>query len=283
MDDLDASRLACAASDLRETKDIVVGLVDPSTPEAEVNRGVGILQARATLVEFDSAAGLCRSDQAGHRIMGADILGQLGWSRPTFVDQSVEILIAMLRDCHPAVVSAAAVALGHRNSARAIAPALALIQRPEAEVRFGAALALQRHDDSAAISGLIALCRDEDRDVRSWATFGLAQMTDTDSPQLREALLLRTDDADPEVRGEALIGLAKRHDDRVLASLERELTGEFFGVWAVEAAQELRSPSLMAPLKALRRRLAADDEQRFGEDFDAAIAACTPTTPFSAP
>ena len=60
---------------------------------------------------------------------------------------------------------------------------------------------------------------DNDKDVRDWATFGLGVLGKADSPEVREALLRNLSDTDEDVSEEAMVGLAKRKDLRVLPSL----------------------------------------------------------------
>ena len=43
-------------------------------------------------------------------------------------------------------------------------------------------------------------------------------------------------DSDPEIRGEALLGLARRGDVSIVPTVQLELDGEFHGDWAVGAA-----------------------------------------------
>lgn len=266
-----------SASDPRSTPEIVSALL--SLREQGKNDtccAIAVLHARGSRLELEVAQALCRGASQNERVLGADILAQLGWTDRTFLTESVEILLSMLDDSDPIVVGAAEVALGHRNCARAIAPVLALINHPSRHVRRGAVHALSCHDDLEAVGGLIELTRDAEGDIRDWATFGLGQMTTLDTPLLRAALLERTDDAEAEVRGEALIGLAERHDPRVLEPLARELAGEFYGSWAVEAARLLKSPVLCPLLASLKDRLHPDDLSAFGRLVDEAMAECCP-------
>jgi HEAT repeat protein len=63
------------------------------------------------------------------------------------------------------------------------------------------------------------LMEDADEDVRDWATFGLGVLGDSDSTDIRDALLRRLGDPNEDVREEAIAGLGKRQDQRVLPSL----------------------------------------------------------------
>jgi HEAT repeat protein len=93
-------------------------------------------------------------------------------------------------------------------------------RHPDAEIRFAVACALGAFaNDPEAIQVLIVLTRDADDDVRDWAVFGLGNLGDGDSVEIRDVLFCRLDDSNEDVREEAIVGLAKRKDRRVLPSL----------------------------------------------------------------
>ncbi|MBL8565576.1 MAG: HEAT repeat domain-containing protein [Hyphomicrobiaceae bacterium] len=276
------------ATPQRSTPEIIAELVAADDPwevaEAEHWPGICELHRRGGRIEFEAARDLCASAAVRERIVGAEILAQLGMAAATFVEASRDILIGMLDDSEPLVLQSAGIALGHRlrhgRSRRASAALVALADHPAAIARYGAVHGLSGDDDPAAVDALIRLSRDTDRDVRDWATFALAGETFIDTPEIRDALLARCHDEDPECRGEALIGLARRGDERVLPALERELLGEFHGSWAIEAAQLLKASTLLPLLLQLQARLragASADWDRFGADIEAALATCRNT------
>jgi HEAT repeat protein len=235
---------------------------------------LAVVHYRGGQTEFDLGRRYAVSPDPLDRVTGADVLAQLGWSECTFLRESVEILISLLSDADDRVIAAAATGLGHRNDPAAIRPALKLVEHSNPDVRFGAVLALSKHDDDAAISGLIKLSGGHDDHVRDWAAFGLGSQTDLDKPDLREALARLLDDSDPEIRGEAMIGLARRRDNRAYPVVARELAGEFHGSWCLEAAELLANPGLLPLLQSLRATIAEEDRQRFTLDFDRAERAC---------
>ena len=102
--------------------------------------------------------------------------------------------------------------------------------------RHGTVFGLLGHEDNAAIAALITLTGDPDEDVRDWAVFGLGSQIETDNESIREALWRAVDDTSSDVRGEALVGLAKRHAPGVIDAIIRE--------W--RAHEEIRGLSLEA-------------------------------------
>jgi HEAT repeat protein len=80
---------------------------------------------------------------------------------------------------------------------------------------------------------------DNDPDIRDWATFGLGVQGNADTPEIREALLERLDDGNPDTREEAVAGLGKRKELRVLPDLIDLLQEEEVSYGVVEAACHL--------------------------------------------
>jgi hypothetical protein len=110
--------------------------------------------------------------------------------------------------------------------------------------------------------------------VRDWATFGLGSLTDVDTPELRDALLARMSEDDDEIRGEALIGLARRHHPDALVLVRDELNRMFAGDWPIEAAELLADTSLHPALQAVWESLSPEDTAHFERRFVAALDAC---------
>jgi hypothetical protein len=118
----------------------------------------------------------------------------------------------------------AIIELGHLDDEDADDAILGYVLHPEAEVRHAVAFALTSCGlDELSLAALCDLSRDEDEDVRDWATFGLGVLTDADSQAIRDALYGNVEDAEYETRVEAIIGLARRQDERVRPHLVREL------------------------------------------------------------
>ena len=93
--------------------------------------------------------------------------------------------------------------------------------------------------------------------MRDWATFALGMLASQDTIELREALVARLEDPDPETRLEAVHGLALRGDRRAvepaLELLADAAATEDDGMWR---RMELRETA---------QRLAAQTgDERFG-------------------
>lgn len=234
---------------------------------------VRALQDRGDRGVLDAGLALLASAVPEERELGVDLLGQGQAAVKTFHAEAVAGLLSVLeRERHAAVLAAICAALGHRHDRRTV-PALARLRHhPAPQVRFAVAVALGGYDEAPAIRALIDLSRDADADVRDWATFGLGSQTDADTPAVRSALARRLADEDPDTRGEAMVGLARRKDRRVLEPLLADLAVPHTGSLVLEAARELADPQLHTALVRLREHPGVDARL-----LEEAIKACTPT------
>lgn len=237
---------------------------------------IHVLQWRATREVFNSARKLCASPMAKEREVGVNVLAQIGAWRPVFLGQSVSLLIERLQDRSVHVVSAAAVGLGHRNDPRAVPHLIALKNHPNSGVRYGVAFGLVKQETPKAIAALIELSCDRDRDVRDYATFGLGELIDRNTKAIRVALFARLKERDAEIRGQALIGLAKRKDPRVMRPLQKELMRRFRGGWSLGAAELACNPSLYPLLVRVQKRWEYPSDHWFTNHLTDAIAVCKP-------
>ena len=258
--------------DQTPSKDLIrVALVKES--EEDYWEIVSNLRQRGNREVFEIASALCRSAQWKERELGADILGQLGAPKMPFADETLEILIDLLNnDKNPDVLGAAATATEYIKDSRIVEPLIRLKSHPYSEVRYGVVSGLLTREDEASVVTLIDLSFDPDTQVRNWATFGLAQQIDIDKTEIREALFKRLEDDNAEIRGEAILGLARREDERVIELLIKELKAivDIDNYWdhAFEAAMEIGDARLYPVLLTLKKQ---NIDNRW---LDIAIASC---------
>jgi hypothetical protein len=217
---------------------------------------VSALHFRSGRDVFDEAVRLCGNPDPISRGVGADILAQLGvrkgarTARYPFADESTPVLVALLGDTEPLVIASALYALGHLE--RGDPARLARLACHESEdVRCAVACTLGGRNDPISVDTLIALSADRDGDTRNWATFALGALSEEDSPAIREALAARLSDADDEVRGEAMAGLAKRLDGRAVEPILRDLSRTNVMPLAIEAALAMPLAEFLPHLEAL--------------------------------
>jgi HEAT repeat protein len=246
---------------------------------------VSALHARGEKRTFDLASVLCDSFAAGERCLGADVLGQLGAepgaspAESEFASASGAVLLALLQDEEeePAVLSSAAVGLGHLRDERAIEPLAALASHLSPHVRASVVHGLMGHDDDRAVSALVRLSADDDDSVRDWATFALGVQIDRDTAEVRDALAARLDDSNEDARAEAIRGLARRRDERALeAALAAASSEDGAGPNVDEALVLLGASTGDARLLPHLERLAADPEAAatYGDELKRALERC---------
>jgi HEAT repeat protein len=260
-----------AQNDPRATHELVTQvLTEPD--ENAAWEAVSTLQYRASRDVFDAACQLCGSACPQERTLGANILGQLGIPDRSFPEESVTVLRKLLAvESDKDVLRSVCVALGHIHDPIAIPDLASLKTHHNVMVRYAVVFGLLSFKEELAVNTLIELSRDQDELVRDWATFGLGSQIEADTPPIREALVARLSDADEIVRSEALVGLARRKDERVLDPLIRELErypAEKIGDFAIEAAEEMADTRLLPILTRLK-------EASGGEKFDEAIKCCS--------
>lgn len=231
---------------------------------------VHILQRRGTAAVFDLITDLCHSDDSDKISLGADVLGGLGAvysgaeTHLPFKEQSLEILLKLtdskLRESEKsrdvAALQSIIFALGNMADEKGRKKILEFKNHPSEDVRYAVVHGILTIEEDAEIQALIILSADSDEDVRNWATFGLGSQIDVDTKEIRDALFQRLNEVESEtgheIRGEALVGLAKRKDVRVVEPLLKELSGDALGVLPVEAAVEMADKIFCAPLLALK-------------------------------
>lgn len=261
--------------DPRETDELIQLALSEADEDAAWD-AVVVLHFRATPEVLEKARGLCTSADGRERKVGADILGQLGVPERAFPEECYGILKKMLEfENVPDVLEAVGIAFGHLHDVRAVKLLAPLNEHADADVRMGVVYGISRHDEPLAIQTLIKLSEDSDDDVRDWATFELGSMLDTDTPEIRDALFRRLTDANDDARAEAMVGLARRKDMRVLSPLLEELGSESVGLLVLEAAEELGDASLTPALLALRARWEGDDD-RHCVVLNRALLSCLP-------
>ena len=203
------------------------------------------LRKLGTREVFDVAARWCASENALERARGLDVLAQIGKTvdHPAngFPNASYALVVnAINHEVDLLPLNSAIAALGHLENPAAV-PLIAQFHLHKCDlIRFSVAFALGSFpNDPLSVSTLLKLMEDSDEEVRDWATFSLSVLGDQDSSAIRDALVTALADADKDVSEEALVGLAKRHDTRVLEKLLTELQQSTVTSRVIEAAYTL--------------------------------------------
>lgn len=210
--------------------------VDVNIPSSNT---LAVLHARGTRDVLDAAIALSGAKDPRSRSLGVTILGQLGSPERTFPEECCDVLIEVIhREQDRDVLIATVFAFGHLGNRRCDDLLIGLRNHSDEDVRHGVAFSLCGATSDAAVVTLLKLMDDPYEMARDWATTSIGQTMSIDGPEIRAALLSRVNDSDIFVRAEALHGLARRRDNRVVPYLIAELStsGEHKGLFA-DAAQ----------------------------------------------
>jgi HEAT repeat protein len=257
----------------RELVNVVLTSNDEDDADSAYWEAMSVLRRRGTVEVFDTAKALCLSLCPYEQRVGCEILAQLGGPEQPFASASFPLVASVIqRTDNLDTLGCALCALGWLGDLRGVDIVLPFVEHPHAWIRYWVTQTLVAlDDDPRCITGLIRLTTDASAVVRDWATFGLGSQIDVDTPEIRAALFARVADEDEITRGEALVGLARRKDARVLEPLIRELEhypdAEY--CHSVEAAETLADARLLPVLKRLQE---SSNDRTI---FDKAIRQCS--------
>jgi HEAT repeat protein len=243
-------------------------------------RAIAELQMRGSPQMLAAATAFTRSPNWRRRSLGVYIASQLRQRRSRAssayaVEETQDVLLAGLHDGHDEVVRAAVSGLGHRPHPAAVDDLIKLSSHRDGRLRWNVAVSLGMYHEPSAVEALLHLTADPDDAVRDWATFGLGSLQPADTPEIRAELWKNLHDTDDDVRGEALVGLAQRHDERVVEYLLKGL-GPDCRVYELDAAEKLADPNTLSALQALAGTVPEQDRRGYWfSRLQGAIDACS--------
>lgn len=202
---------------------------------------ISALRRRPCKVVFDMAYKLACSENEKEMIIGVQVLAQLG-SDPRYKQKEALNLFFKLLEKEQKwnVLMVLLYAIGHNNESLSEEQIQGLIKYSDKKssiVREALAIALGGVESEAAIDTLIGLSADSNTSVRDWATFGLGTLNDFSNPKIIDALWARTADEDQNTKLEAIVGLAKRNDNRVKGVIIEEIKRGEYGTLLFEAIE----------------------------------------------
>lgn len=234
------------------------------------------LRSRANSNIFDACVKLIKSSRPKERIIGIDILAQLGLTPRPFFKESRKLFFDILKkENDTKALLSVLYAIGHNNEklkANEIALLVSFKDNADEGVREGLVSALLSVDNKLAIEALIHLTNDKVSHIRNWATFGIGTQIERDNKSIREALWSRVDDNNQDTKLEAIVGLAKRKDLRIKEIIKRELLNGEYGTLLFEAIEELKDKDFLPLLKSNLQK--ARKNKRILSDWVKDLKAC---------
>jgi hypothetical protein len=216
---------------------------------------IGELFRRPTEDVFQKCVQLTQSLEINERIIGVNVLSQLGSDKCPFQKETVKLLFGMLeKEVNPKIIAFILFAIGHNNE-KLTMPHISQIDKfkesKNSDIRFSLVMALLRCKHKGALNILIFLSEDTHSKVRDWATFSIGNISDSNDPKLIEALWKRVNDKDEDTRFEAITGLAKRKQIEIKKNIKQELETGKYGSLLFEAIAELGDTDFLPQLQTL--------------------------------
>ena len=235
-------------NDSRATAELFSSALLESEEELEYWDIIDTLRARADQEVFEAARNCCQSISRRERQVGVDVLMKLGEPERVFAGETLGILLRLVdQEPDPDVLAECCAALGFFDDARIVEPLLRRKDHPYAKVRLRVVWSLPIETNERALDAIVERTADANAEVRDWATAKLCDHP-VDNTMIRAALFRRLDDSDEATAMEALLGLAKRGDKRILKRLLQALAARPVREQAIEAARELGDARCYRPL-----------------------------------
>ena len=210
---------------------------------------INILRSRPDKSVFRQCIELTTSEIPKNKIIGIDVLAQLGISPRPFCRETIDRYFELLEnESEPKVIMSILFGIGHNNENLNKAQIKKLCSYAATNsnlIKEGLVFSLLGKSDSDAIKTLIFLSTDKLNHIRDWATFGIGAQIEKNTIEIRDALWARINDKHQDTKLEAIAGLAKRKDIRVKEIINRELLAGEYGTLLFEAILYLKDKEFL--------------------------------------
>lgn len=214
---------------------------------------ISILRKRTTKEVFEKSTLLIQNGNSKDKIIGIDILAQLGIPPRPFLKQTIKLFFELLEnESSSKVLKSLLIGIGHNNeklTSHQIAKLAEFCKSKSNDIKEGLIFSLLTVNHPKAIDCLINLSSDKAYFIRDWATFGLGTQINADNEEIRKALWERVNDKHQETKLEAILGLAKRKDERIKPFIVKELLSGEYGFVLFEAIEEIGDKENLKVLK----------------------------------
>ena len=227
--------------------------------EAGYWENIHALRMRPSQLLFEKCKQLINSKEQKNKKAGIDILAQLGASERPFLQETIRIYFDLLEsETDSMILGSLLYAIGHNNTQlnqTQISKLCEFYEKNDDVIKNGLIFALGLIDTSSTIDVLVKLSEDQDSANRDWATFYIGE-SNRNNKKIREALWRRVKDRHFNTRLEAIMGLAKRNDERIKDVIKDEIkkghstAGLFDAILALNDVQFL--PLLQNELESVR-------------------------------
>ena len=223
------------------------------------------LRLRPSESLFLTCIEMVNSQNQKEKIIAVDILAQLGSPNRPFLDKKLKLYFELLdQEKDALVIRSILFGIGHNNQNLTDDQIhqLCRLDLNDDVIKQGLISALGFVHDKRAIDILIKLSADHLSTHRDWATFYIGE-SQFDNQKLREALWERVKDRHYNTKLEAIMGLAKRKDPKIIDIIKTELVkgrstaGLFDAIMDLEDVQFL--PLLLKEREQAKNYQSADN------------------------
>ena len=211
------------------------------------------LHSRPNQNVFEKAFWFANSKSDKEKIIGIDVLAQLGIDCRPYLKETIGLYFELLkREKVPKVLASILYAIGHNNEGLKEEQILQLIEfknHKNVIVREGLVIALLTIENKKVIGTLIELMDDEIESIRNWSTFGIGSQLEENNPEIINALWKRVTDINEETKLEAIVGLANRGDLRIKEVIIQELEKGKYGTLLFDAIEKLNDKEFLPYLE----------------------------------
>ena len=216
-------------------------------------KNISELRKRATDEIYDQAYKLVKSESDKNKIIGIDVLAQLGFNPRLGQQKTIDLYFELLEnEQDDDVLFSLFYGISHNNENLTEKQVLKLIEFKDSknkDVRYSLVSALSIIENSKAIETLIKLSEDKFSAIRNWATFGIGTLSEENNERILNALWKRTEDKHQETKLEAIVGLANRKEVKVKEKIIEELKNGEYGTLLFDAIETLKDKDFIPHLE----------------------------------
>ena len=226
---------------------------------------VSELRKRPNNDVFTKSFELAKSNDDLQKIIGLDILQQLGFEPRFNKKETLDLHFELLEVAQSnRVLVSIFHGIGHNNDELEdwqISKLVEFKNQTNTEVKHALISALSGIENLQAISALIEFTKQKEPSIRNWATFGIGTQIDTDNAEIRNALWNLVGDSDYDTKSEAIVGLAKRNDEKIKKVILAELQSDSFGTLLFDAILALGDDDYLPILNDKLQQVKNEDNE----------------------
>ncbi len=226
---------------------------------------VSELRRRPSIDVFEKSTSFARSINDKEKIIGIDILAQLGINPRFKQSETIKLYFELIdAEQNDKVLTSILYGISHNNenlTKKQVEKLVTYKNHNNVEVRQALVNSLCGLENTTAIDALIQLSQDKVASIRDWATFGLGSQIETNSKKIIDALWDRINDKDQNSKFEAIVGLANRNDNRIKDIIIEELKSGDYGTLLFEAIETLNNTDFLPFLENSLNMVRQEDNE----------------------